>query len=63
MITSHHNHLGTIYMYIILYIIVLTLIPAVLHLDTASGTLDLGGSISDTNPTKQSPSNGKLTYK
>lgn len=50
-------------MYIILYMIVLTLIPAVLHLDTASGTLDLGGSISDTNPTKQSPSNGKLTYK
>ena len=39
-----------------------TLIPALRHLLTASGTFDLGGSIRDINPIKHSPSSGKFSY-
>ena len=38
----------------------MTLIPADLHLDTASGTAALGGSIMEMSPTKHSPSRGKF---
>lgn len=40
-----------------------TLIPAVRHLLTASGTLGRGGSIMENNPTKHNPSMGKFTCK
>ena len=39
-----------------------TLIPAVRHLLTASGTLGRGGSIIENSPTKHNPSMGKFTY-
>ena len=39
----------------------MTLIPADLHLATASGTAALGGSIIDIRPTNLRPSRGKLT--
>lgn len=39
---------------------VLAFIPAVRHLLTASGTLDLGGSMSDIRPTKQRLEMGKF---
>ena len=39
----------------------LTLMPAVRHLLTASGTLGLGGSIIENSPTKHNPSSGKFT--
>ena len=41
--------------------ILLTFIPALRHLVTASGTLDLGGSMSDIKPTKHNPSSGKFS--
>src|SRR6218665_961677 len=40
---------------------IITLMPAHLHLRTASGTFGLGGSIIDMRPTKLRPSRGKLT--
>lgn len=39
-----------------------TFIPAFLHLQTASGTLDRGGSIRDIRPTKQSSCTGKFPW-
>ena len=41
-------------------ILKLAFIPAERHLQTASGTLDLGGSISDIRPTKQRLEMGKF---
>lgn len=38
-----------------------TLIPALRHLPTASGTAALGGSIMEMSPTKQRFSTGKFT--
>lgn len=40
--------------------ITLTLIPALRHLVTASGTVDRGGSIMDRSPTKQRLEVGKF---
>ena len=39
-----------------------TLMPALLHFLTASGTFERGGSISDMIPTKHIPERGKLTW-
>lgn len=40
----------------------ITFIPAVRHLLTASGTFDLGGSMSDIRPTKHRSETGKFVW-
>src|SRR6218665_319160 len=42
-------------------VIIMTLMPAERHFDTASGTAALGGSIIDMSPTKRRPVRGKFS--
>ena len=68
MVSCHHYHLRIIepsihYTCEAIGQLAITFIPAVLHLLTASGTLDLGGSMRDIRPTKHRPCSGKLSCK